>query len=451
MLGGSSSPLPDASLVRLLLETFSTALRDRLTGSRDLRAHLIHRLYFANFAVTEEIASWADEAVPLLIGVKGHARESSRALLLTSTVRPALLPDLAGGGRGRAAAGLEPRVEGDHLVAPGAHCGLADVACKLAALARLKDSEVNRPVVFLVSLDDPTRGSGVLTLLTRYGLEVSSALIGHPTGGALASATPGALALDVVIRSVAPDWQVRSLDPLSAVSASGQPGWTGDAGALSSLLQALAGAVRRGAAVFNLESRGPMLTHPAEARALLGGGEAPRSAGVACKPAAPREVGFPFGPEVDCAARLDRELQAALPGCHPCLAEPQGEALRLVWALPLGGASEESVAEHARQVLAGVATGFPGLSLEAEPRLFRRAFPGSSERLRRTVAERAPGLAWAPSEVPSEGAFLPTEDALLYGPEDAGQAFAPVPGRIPLQRLCEMSEATWRLLVRLAG
>ena len=413
----------DAPLFELLDELLALDPSPRAAGSSSLRARLVSRLYFAGFQVVEEIGNVGERTVPFVLGVKGRPRSSDRAVLVAATLRPgAVSPS-----RSRAAA--EGLVSSGRLPA-----GVAGVACALEAMARLREAEVNRPLVFLVAFDEAARGSALHTARARYGFDVSTALLLHPTAGGVALASPGVAAVDVALRHRQPAWQVDSLAHTTRVRARGER-------AIPSLLAALARLACDGARVFDLAGSSD---DDGEASGLLASGTAPGALdGLELGPARPERVGYPFGPEVVGAHEVARALLCAFPAARAVELGSDHDTLRLGLRLPVpAGADLAATDVELERVIGGLPI-HPDLELEVTPRLHRPPFVAGA-RARDLLALKAPGLETASSPLASEAGFAGTPDVLLLGPEAPGQG-----DTLPRERVVAITALMSRLLTRL--
>jgi hypothetical protein len=444
----------DDRLLDQVRESLSVAIAERGGHGPGLRSHLLSRLFFPGFRIIEEIGTFDGETVPLLIGVKGSDRGSSRALLMTSTIRSELVPAPDQRCQASLVEGASPAIRGDHLVSDGVHCGLVDVACKLAAVETLRASDVNRPLVYLISLGESNRGSGVQTLRQRFGLEVSAALIGHPSAGALVSCAPGVAAVDVSVRAVRPIWRAPSLDPSVEARAMrarrGAAEWP-----LERLLDGLARAVSAGAAVFDPRAHGVALSRPWDARATVCGagvGRLVEADDLLIQGLEPARLGFPLTTEIQVAARLARAARELDARVGLAGVEAEGETLRLSLRLDCGAEDPMTACAPLVARLRAVAAEQAeraGLEVQVRPRVFRMPYEGPRPRGSELYAAKAVEDTRAPSSYPSEAPLAGTEDALVYGPEDADVMFDVAERELPLARIRAMSETTARLLARL--
>ncbi len=419
---------PNDLLQALLDEMLAEEPGPRAEGARSLRARLVSRLYFAGFQVIEEIGTVGERTVPFVLGVKGHARASERAVLVAATLRPALWA------QGRRSNRPVPEGTLQSALLP---TGVAGVACALAAMGRLRESELNRPLVFLVAFDEAERGSALVPVRERYGLDVATALLLHPTAGGVALASPGLVALEVGLRRCVPEWRVGSLERTLRLSAKG-------ARAVPDLLEALSGLVRAGGAVFepNLVRDGA----EAVATALVAapeGWEVPPS--VVAAPAAPDRLGYPLGPELAAAHEAWVRLRDAFPEVAATGLNVEGDALRLALQAPLAPDVDLATTDLALECAIAGLEPPPGLELEVSPRLHRPPFLASA-RVREVLAATIPDLAPQVSVVPSEAGFAGTSEVLLIGPEEVGQG-----ATLPRARAEVVTDRMVRLLVRLLG
>lgn len=400
----------------------------RAEGARSLRARLVSRLYFAGFQVIEEIGTVGERTVPFVLGVKGPTRASERAVLVAATLKPALW---AQGPRSR-----RPVPEGT-LQSALLPTGVAGVACALAAMGRLHEAEVKRPLVFLVAFDEAVRGSALVPVRERYGLDVATALLLHPTGGGVALASPGLVALDLGLRRRVPEWRVDSLERTLRLRARGER-------AVPELLAALAGLVRAGGTVFEpaLLSDGADVV----AEALVAAPatwEVPPS--LVAEPATPDRLGTPLGPELAAAHEAWTRLAEAFPGLVATDLRVDGDALQVALQAPLAPEVDLATTDLAlERAIAGLETP-AGLELEVSPRLHRPPFV-AGPRVRDVLALTAPDLSPQVSLVPSEAGFAGTSEVILIGPEIVGQG-----ATLPRERAEVVTERMVRLLVRLLG
>ena len=441
----------DDKLLDQVRESLSVAIAERGGHGPGLRSYLVSRLFFSGFRVIEEIGTFDGETVPLIIGVKGSDRGSSRALLMTSTIRPELVPAPDRRSQASLVEGATPALREGALVSDGVHCGLVDVACKLAAVETLRASDVNRPLVYLISVGESNRGSGVQTLRQRFGLEVSGALIGHPSAGALVSRAPGVAAIDLSVRSVRPIWRAQSLDPSvearAVRSRRGAAAWP-----LERLLEGLARAVSAGATVFEPTARGVALSRPWDARAIVCGegvGRLVEADDLLVKGVEPERLGFPLSVEIQGAARLARDAREVDARIGLAGVETEGETLRLCLRLDCGEEDPMDACAPLATRLQAVAAEQADLDVQVRPRVFRMPYGGPPARGADLYAAKAVADARAPSSYPSEAPMAGTEDALVFGPEDADLMFDVAQRELPLARIRAVSETTARLLVRL--
>jgi|GEM_PF-2965931 len=412
----------------LLAELLALDPGPRAQGPHSLRARLVSRLYFAGFQVIEEIGSRGERSVPFVLGVKGRPTGSERAILVGATLRqgsvvPATKP-------------ASPPVDGV-LSSPNLPAGVAGMACALAAMARLREAEVNRPLLFLVAFDEVALGSALLTIRERYGLEIGTALLLHPTGGGVAVASPGLVAFDVALRRRLPEWRVSSLAHTCRVVTRGE-------GAIPGLLEALHAAAGQGGVAFDPAGRAE--GSAGEAHAVLATAAAWSPArGVTASAATPERVGYPFGPELKAARDVWRQMSEAFPGLTATELLADGETLRLTLRLLLAPGSDLASTDVALERAIGSLPPSPELELEVTPRLHRPPFVAGA-RARALVAAKVPTLAPAESPLPSEAGFAGTPEVLLLGPESVGQGDS-----LAVERAEIVADVLTRLLTRLVS
>lgn len=417
----------DDPLFALLDELLALDPSPRAGGAASLRARLVSRLYFAGFQVVEEIGSVGERTVPFVLGVKGRPRNSERAVLVAATLRPSrVLPTPRA---------VEPA--DSLIVSPRLPTGVASVACALEAMARLREAELNRPLVVLVAFDEAERGSALQAVRGRYGLDVGSALLLHPTGGGVAVASPGVVVLDVALRRREPEWSVTSLAHTTRVTTTGQL-------AVHDLLAAMARATQEGARLFEPAGRADGAAGAAGG-VLASASEPTPARGLSYATARPERLGYPFGVEVRAAHDVFCSLRAALPSLAATGLQADGDTLRLSLRLPLEPDADLDALDRQLEVAAGALRVEAGVELEVIPRLHRPPFTAGAK-VRELLAQKAPDRVPSSSPLASEAGFAGTSDVALLGPEEPLQG-----ATMPRARVAEITALLNRLLTRLTS
>lgn len=459
----------------MLREAVALASEDRIKGGRALRDWVVHRLYFAGFKVIEDIGTFDDETVPYIIGVKGTGGATERAALLSITVRSRAIP-IGPGPRQTTGGVLDVDLDAGTVTMPGAHSGLVSLVSVLHALDRLRDGDLTRPLVVLVSYDEATRGSGILSLRLRYGLDISRALISHPSAGRMVLSTPGAMILEARLTSPTPEWRVASLENCVELNIDNS---AAEANAAETLLRLLRSPGSRGfeLAVLRPEAHGHDLSAPRQASAVVIGADLDGLAGegVSTRSLKPESVSYPFCREFVAVDALQRAIRREYPEAQVAGIRSEETTLILTTRVPFSGAEDATLSELEQLSDAlGVALEdcaraalrpYDDLDAEIDLRLYRVPFPGPSGRAKDWFAEKWEGLRgrerlgedgeaespWrALSMQPSEGAFTGTRDVILLGPEDLDGLLG-AEDSIAIERVSEAALMTARLLTRLVG